>query len=83
MNKTELKSRLHKIIDSIEDDEMLKAVHTILCSKSAFECRSSSGDPLTKEDMDEMIFASESDIEAKRLTNQRELKEEIKSWRRK
>ena len=83
MNTTELKSRLHKIIDSIEDGEILKAVHTILSSQSAFESRSTSGLPLTKEDMDEMINASESDIKAGRLTGQAELKKELQNWRRK
>jgi len=83
MNTTELKSRLHKIIDSIEDDEMLKAVYTILSSQSVFENRSTSGKPITKEDMDEMIYASESDIKAGRLTNQANLKKEIQNWRRK
>ena len=83
MNTTELKSRLHKIIDSIEDDELLNAVHTILSSKPIFESRSTSGKPLNKEDMDEMIYASESDIKAGRLSNQTDIKKEIQNWRRK
>lgn len=82
MKRTELKSRLHEIIESIEDNKILEAVHTILSSQSTYISHSTSGRPLTKENMDEMIFASESDIKTGRLTNQTQLKEEIKNWRK-
>ena len=83
METTELKLELHKIIDQIRDNRVLEAVYTLLTSRDKIVVYSSMGDPLEKEDMDAMLKASESDIQYGRLTNQKDLKQEVKSWQKK
>ena len=74
---------LHRIIDQIRDNRVLEAVYTLLSSRDQTVAYSSKGDPLVKEDLDTMLKASESDIQYGRLTNQNDLKKEVKSWRKK
>ena len=82
MKTTELQSELHKIIDQVRDKEILQAVHTLLASQiPSFAFLA--GGPLTKEDIDKMLQASEEDIKYGRVIKQRILKEEIKTWRKK
>ena len=83
MNAPEIRLELHKIIDQIKDSQLLEAVYTLLTSQRKIAAYTTDGKPLTKEVMDAMLEASESDIKSGRLTNHRIVKEEIQSWRRK
>ena len=82
MRTIEIRQELHQIIDKINDKRLLAAVHTLLTSSSKTIIHSSKGEPLTKENMDEMLEVSEVDIREGRLTDHQNLKNEIKSWRR-
>lgn len=82
MKTTELQSELHKIIDQVQDDEILQAVYTILSSQIA-PFAYSGGKPLTKADLDKMLHAAEEDIKYGRVINQQALKKEMKTWRKK
>ena len=77
MDTPEIRLELHKIIDQISDSRLLEAVYTLLSS------RREQGKTLTKEMMDAMLNASESDIQSGRLTDHQSIKEEIRSWRKK
>ena len=83
MRTIEIRKELHEIIDKINDKRLLGAVHTLLLSSSKTEIPSSKKGSLTKGTMDEMLEASEIDIREGRVTDQQDLKSEIKNWRRK
>ena len=83
MNIAELQAEIHQIIDQIEDDQLLHAVHTILRSQVNILADTKNGKPLTKSELDKMLVDSEIDIQNGLLINQKDLKEEIKTWRKK
>ncbi len=80
MNTSELQLELHQIIDQVKDNRILQAIHTILSSQVHIFAHSSEGKPITKNEFDEMLEASEEDIKKDRLLSQNELKEKIKTW---
>lgn len=82
MNSTELKSELHRIIENIDDDSILHAVHTLL-ERTTDAVFSTDGIRLGKKEIDRMMREGEEDISTGRVTGQQQLIEEIKSWRRK
>jgi predicted transcriptional regulator len=82
MSSTELKSKLHQIIDKIEDDKILQAVHTLLEGRNDF-IFSADRKPLSKKEVDLMLSEGEQDIKEGRVTDHKELMEEIKTWRKK
>ena len=83
MDTPELKLELHRIIDQVKDNRILQAMHTMLSSQVSIFAHTAGGKPITKEEFDMMLESSEEDIKAGRLTNQKDLKEEIKTWRKK
>ena len=83
MNTSRLRTELHQIIDSVTDDRILQAVHTILSSQAKIHSYSSSGHPLTQQAMDGMLEASEEEITTGKVTDHEDLKKEILSWRKK
>lgn len=83
MRTIEIRQELHQIIDKINDKRLLGAVHTLLTSSSKIVTHSSKGEPLTKGAMDEMLEASEAAISEGRVTDQQDLKNEMKNWRKK
>jgi hypothetical protein len=83
MDNLELKLELHRIIDQVKDNRILQAIHTMLSSQVNVFAHTTGGKAITKEEFDMMLESSEVDIKAGRLTNQKDLKEEIKTWRRK
>lgn len=83
MNTTKLKEELHQIIDRVTDSKILQAVYTILSSQVNIQAYSPSGQPLTKQAMDEMLEASETEIKAGKVTDHEDIKKEILSWRKK
>ncbi|HEY8938516.1 MAG TPA: hypothetical protein VIM65_25020 [Cyclobacteriaceae bacterium] len=83
MNTSELKSELHQIIDQVKDNRILEAVYTILSSQVSIFAYTSDNKPVTKEQLDTMLNASEEDINAGRLKDQSDIKKEIKTWRKK
>lgn len=82
MSASELKLALHQIIDQVKDNRILQAVHTILSSQVSIFAHTTDGKPVTKEELDMMLESSEEDIKAGRLFNQKDVKEEIKTWRK-
>jgi hypothetical protein len=83
MNTSELKLELHQIIDQVKDNRILEAIYTILSSQVSIFAHTADNKPVTKEELDKMLALSEGDIKAGRLTNQTEIKKEIKTWRKK
>jgi hypothetical protein len=83
MSRAELQSELHKIIDQVQDEEILLAVRTILNSQIAPFGYSHSGEPLSKMDVDKMLQVSEEDIAYNRLVDHKSLKQEVQNWRKK
>lgn len=83
MDTSELRLELHRIIDQVKDNNILRAIHMLLSSQLNIFAHTVDGKPLTKEELDNMLELSEEDIKAGRLTNQKDLKEEIKSWKKK
>ena len=82
MSSVELKLELHRIIEQIDDSRILLAVHTLLEGKSD-PVFSTDRNSLKKREMDVMLSEGEDDIHAGKVTDQRQLIEEIKTWRKK
>lgn len=83
MSTIELQSQLHKIIDQVTDEGVLKAVHTLLSSQINIYAHSSDGRAITKDELDKMLILSEEDINSGNTTSINDLKIEIESWRKK
>ncbi|GAA0194617.1 hypothetical protein GCM10009122_58210 [Fulvivirga kasyanovii] len=77
MDTPKIRLELHKIIDQISDSRLLEAVYTLLSSQRG------QGKTLSKEMMDVMLNASESDIQSGRLTDHQSVKEDMQSWGKK
>jgi threonine synthase len=83
MSTTELQSQLHKVIDQVTDQEILKAVHTLLTSQLNVYAHTANGKAITKEELDLLLAAAEEEIREGKTTTAYDLKNEIKSWRKK
>jgi len=83
MSATELKSQLHKIIDKVTDKSILEAMHTLLSAQMNVYGHSTSGKPISKNELDRMLNVSEEEIKTGKTTTARDLKKEIQSWRKK
>jgi predicted transcriptional regulator len=80
-NTSKLKEDLHHIIDQIEDQAILEAVHTLLTSQIG-TIYSLQGQALDQDSIEARLEESEADIEAGRTVSQQELKAKIQSWRK-
>jgi hypothetical protein len=83
MNTSELKLELHQIIDQVKDSRILEAVYTMLSSQVKIFAHTTDNNPVTKEELDLMLNSSEQDITAGRLIDQNDIKNEIKTLRKK
>jgi len=83
MSTTELKSQLHKIIDQVTDQSILEAVHILLNSQINIYAHSSDGRAITKKELDLLLATAEEEIRQGKTTTGRDLKNEIKRWRKK
>jgi len=83
MSTTELQSQLHKIIDQVTDQSILEAVHTLLNSQINIYAHSSDGRAITKKELDLLLATAEEEIRLGKTTTGRDLKNEIKTWRKK
>ncbi len=81
MVTAKLKEDLHHIIDQIEDQAILEAVHTLLASQTG-TLYSLQGQQLDQDSIAARLEESEADIEAGRTVSQQELKAQIQSWRK-
>lgn len=84
-NTTKLKDDLHHIIDQIEDQATLEAIHTLLAPQVG-GIYSLQGQKLDQDRIDDLLEESEADIEAGRqepgrTISHQELKSQIQSWR--
>ncbi len=83
MSATELQSQLHKIIDQVTDKNVLQAIHTLLSSQINIYVHTSEGKAITKKELDILLVASEEEIRLGKTISEHDLKNEIKSWRKK
>ncbi len=79
---TKLKDDLHQLIDQIEDQATLQAVHTLLAPR-AEKLYSVQGKALDQNQVEDILEESESDIEAGHTLSHQELKTHMQSWREK
>ena len=79
---TKLRDDLHQLIDQIEDQATLQAVHTLLALR-AEKLYSIQGKILDQNQIEDLLEESESDIEAGRTRSHQELKTHMQSWRKK
>ena len=79
---TKLKDDLHQLIDRIEDQATLQAVHTLLAPR-AEKLYSVQGKALDQNQVEDILEESESDIEAGHTLSHQELKTHMQSWRKK
>lgn len=77
---TKLRDDLHQLIDRIEDQAILRAVHTLLAPR-AEKLYSVQGKALDQNQVEDLLEESESDIDAGRTLSHQELKTHIQSWR--
>jgi hypothetical protein len=75
MNAIQTKQHLHRLIDEISDDALLKSVEALVVSEVAQDEQ-----PMTIEEMFSRIARSQEDIEARRLTAQKDLEKESETW---
>ncbi len=78
---TKLRDDLHQLIDRIEDQATLQAVHTLLAPR-AERLYSVQGEALDQNQIEDLLEESESDIEAGRTLSHQELKTHMQSWRK-
>ena len=74
MNNSELRKKVHEIIDS-SDEEVIKAVYTLLQSNDAEYVLGCSVEQYNKE-----LEAAEAAIDSGRFISQEDLEKEIKKW---
>ena len=75
MNAIQTKQHLHRLIDEISDDALLKSVEALVVSEVGGNVQS-----MTVEELFSRIARSEEDITAGRLTAQDDLEKESESW---
>ncbi len=75
MNATQTKQHLHRLIDEISDDDLLKSVEALVVSEVARYV-----EPMTVEELHIRIARSEEDISAGRVTSQDDLEKEAEKW---
>jgi len=75
MNAIQTKQHLHRLIDEISDDALLKSVEALVVSEVGGNVQS-----MTAEELFSRIDRSEEDINAGRLTAQDDLEKESESW---
>ncbi|GIL22947.1 MAG: hypothetical protein BroJett042_14600 [Bacteroidota bacterium] len=83
MSTSELQLKLHQIIDQVNDQEVLKAIHTLLSAQVESVIKTIDGVPISKLELDELLEQAESDIANGRTIQQHDLKKEITTWRKK
>ena len=79
---TKLRDDSHQLIDQIEDQATLQAVHTLLAPR-AEKLYSVQGKALDQNQVEDLLEESESDIEAGHTLSHQELKTHVQSWRKK
>ena len=81
MKSTALQTELHKIIDQVQDQEILLAVRTLLSSQLS-PVAYSEGVQISKAQADQMLQESEKDIRQSRTIDHQALKQETRFWRK-
>ena len=80
ISTADLKDDLHQIIDQIEDQATLQAVH-ILLAPQVGTFYNLEGKRLDQDSIEDLLEESEADIEAGRIVSQKALETQIQSWR--
>ncbi len=83
MTTAAIRNNLHKLIDVVSDNTILKAVQTILEKEATNDIvgYTIEGKPISRELLDEELEASELDIKNGSVMTHSQLKKEIKNWR--
>lgn len=85
MTTATIKNNLHKLIDTVNDNTILKAVQVILEKEAKNDIigYSIDGKAITKQLLDEELASSEIEIKKGQTFTHSQLKKEIASWRTK
>ncbi len=75
MDSLRIKEDIHQIIDEIEDEKILLAIHQMLYARKSND--------VSLREFEQLIEKAEQDIKGGRVTDQQNLKNEIASWRKK
>jgi hypothetical protein len=75
MNAVQTKQHLHRLIDEISDEALLKSVEALVVSEVERDVQ-----PMTTEELLSRINQSEEDIGAGRITTQDDLERESEKW---
>ena len=82
MSTIELKADLHHLIDKINDNAVLKAIHLLLKKQTSDESAGyePNGKPITKKAFIKRIEKAEADIKKGNFTSIEDLEKESENW---
>lgn len=80
MATVKLKSDLHKLIDSIDDTNVLKAVHTILSRQDEVIGYTVKGVPITASDLRKKVKEASQRVKSGNFVSHSDLKKQIAKW---
>lgn len=79
MTVVEIKSNLHKLIDKIQDEQLLSTVHDFLKSREAIE-PGKLWETLTQEEKEELLVSLEESEEDKNLLPHEQVMKNYEKW---
>ena len=78
MSTTAIKSNFHKLIDKIDNENLLRQFYQALLSSTRKEGKL--WDSLTKEEQEDLLLSYEESFDEKNLIQWNDVKEEYKKW---
>ena len=78
MSTTAIKSNFHKLIDKIDNENLLRQFYQALLSSTKKEGKL--WDSLTKEEQEDLLLSYEESFDEKNLIQWNDVKEEYKKW---
>ena len=78
MPSTAIKTNFHKLIDKIENENLLKKFYQALLSSAKNE--GTLWNSLTKEEQEDLLLSYEESFDEKHLISWNDVKEEYKKW---
>ncbi len=78
MSTTAIKSNFHKLIDKIDNENLLRQFYQALLSSTRKERKL--WDSLTKEEQEDLLLSYEESFDEKNLIQWNDVKEEYKKW---
>ena len=80
MPPSAIRSHLHKLIDSIQDENILQAVQTILSNQNNIIGYSVQGEPLTEEKLKAKVKAASQRVKNGKFTPHVDVKKQAEQW---